>query len=184
MGLVRPRARSSTQTTTRASFSPATIAVPAFAWNVDESAVLDVAIQRTEDSEYGAVQMALERSEPSDWTPTTLPALTDGSDGATADLRASLLVSHPIDGGRLLATYVRRKLRDRRVAIKTLPQLHTVWDLKRGDVVTVTLEQADLAAARCTVENLVIDRDLSVMVEFSVTPVGAFADTIDLPDES
>ena len=128
--------------------------------------------------------MALERSAPSDWTPTTLPALTDGSDGATADLRASLLVSHPIDGGRLLATYVRRKLRDRRVAIKTLPQLHTVWDLKRGDVVTVTLEQADLVAARCTVENLVIDRDLSVMVEFSVTPLGAFADTIDLPDES
>ena len=158
--------------------------VPSFAWNVDESALQDLSVQRTEDSEYGAVQMALERSAPSDWTPATLPALTDGSDGATADLRASLLVSHPIDGGRLLATYVRRKLRDRRVAIKTLPQLHTVWDLKRGDVVTVTLAQADLAAARCTVENLIIDRDLSVMLEFAVTPVDAYADTIDLPDES
>ena len=158
--------------------------VPAFAWNVDESALEDLSVQRTEDSEYGAVQMALERSEPSDWTPATLPALTDGSDGATADLRASLLVSHPIDGGRLLATYVRRKLRDRRVAIKTLPQLHTVWDLKRGDVVTVTLAQADLVDARCTVENLIIDRDLSVMLEFAVTPVDAYADTIDLPDES
>lgn len=151
---------------------------PVFAWDADADPLLEWGTQPADPDRFAAVDMSLEQSAPADYTKAALPRLVSGE---AVSLRSALLVTHPIDGGRLLATYRRRALAEQRFAFATLPTDPRVYSLKRGDVVTLTLRDAGLDASRCTVEAITIRSDMTVLAEFTLTPTGAYADTISLP---
>lgn len=147
-------------------------------WDVDAETLLEWGTQPADPDRFSAIDMSLEQSAPADYTKASLPRLVSGE---AVKLRSALLVTHPIDGGRLLSTYRRRALEEQRFALAALPEDPRVYNLKRGDVVNLSLARAGLDETRCTVERITIRSDMTVLVEFVLTPLGAYADTITLP---
>ena len=154
---------------------------PVLTWDVDEEALLEWGTSPSDAERFSGLDMNLVQSAPADYTESALPRLADGTSTDFARLRSALLVTHPIDGGRLLATHRRRSLQERRYAVVARPDDPAVYSLKRGDVITFTLRAAALESARCTIESITIRPDLTVLAEMVVTPEGAYADTIELP---
>ena len=127
-----------------------------FDWVVDSDALLDWGVKRARSSEFDGIQMSIAQSEPDDWNEAKLPVL-GGGDNRPAQLRSSIGINHPIDGGRIGATFERRVQQDDIVVFTARPKTDArPYSLLPGDVVNLTV--AD------------------------VTPTGAYQDTIDLPD--
>ena len=151
-------------------------------WDVDDSSLIEWSLKKSDIDRFGSIDMSIAQSAPSDFLDAKLPRISTSS-GDVAQIRKSILINHPIDGGRILATFWRRSLQDDRIIFTCLPSTSEPYALKKGDTINLSIAAANLSGTRCVIEQLIIHGDLTVTIDATISPEGAYADTISLPDE-
>ena len=173
-------------------FRPGADRDASFAWTADS-------IDSRESTPGGSLaelgnvfQSSLVNSLAHDYKRFDLPALEDTAEitaeelRRTSQVRPMALVTHPVTGGRLLATFARRARRDVTYEYRFRPSQAEAaqwYGARVSDVITVTDGFYGITGRRMVISDIAFDEEGTVSLILVDSPLGAYADTIHLPDQ-
>ena len=180
-------------------FRPGTDLATRFEWDAASALERSCSVGPALNENANAISSSIEQSRVHDYKSHDLPVIKDDAeitrDGFQKNIRmrSATLVDHPITAGRLQAIFLRlarqnvvykyRIKNSDATTVSGIVSSAPLWQtVKALDVVTITDIFYGVVARRMVVIDVLWSANASIEVTLVDAPIGAFADTIDIPD--